>query len=155
VGDRPYPTAGAADHRRGGLHHQLDLTINLSRVQHAEAAHTQQDSANLDTLYSHLGPLVIAALDSREYREASGLSEGGHTTRTPRFAEMSRFAGMLAGLAIVSVPLIVAGVFFTLGGAWVSSSGGVVIQSARPWSLIRQPRHTPLGRVWWMAGEVA
>ena len=33
---------------------------------------------------------MIAALDSREYREVSGVSEGSHTTRSPRFIVKSR-----------------------------------------------------------------
>lgn len=46
---------------------------------------SEHDNANTVTSYEHLGPPEIAALDSRDYREVSGISEGGHTTRTSRF----------------------------------------------------------------------
>src|SRR5690606_37021707 len=78
LAQRPHPAATAPVPRRGGLHHDLELTVDRTGRQHPEAVASEHDRIDCTTLNAHLKPST-RSLDNRESRKASGVHEGTST----------------------------------------------------------------------------
>ena len=86
---RPHATASTPLARRGRLDRQLQLTLHLDRAQHAHVLQSEHADVGCPTLLLHLSPPHSLAVNSCEFRRASGCFRGRHPAAGPHFIAMS------------------------------------------------------------------